>query len=48
MAFHKYLGMGEKEKEKENSMGWQITTMQILANNLSLKNLNIFSHTQKV
>lgn len=48
MVFYKYLGKGEEEKEKENSMGWQITAMHILENNLSLKNLNIFSVTLKL
>jgi len=48
MLFHKYMGKGEVVKEKENSMGWQITTVQILPNNLSLKNLNIFSVTLKL
>lgn len=42
----KYLENGE-EKKKENSVGWQFTTLQILANNLSL-NVNIFSIALKL
>lgn len=43
----KYLENGEEEKKKENSVGWQFTTLQILANNLSL-NVNIFSIALKL